>query len=176
MKLFIHSFLPFLFLMSLSFNSFGAVATPSTIAKEKVKKESVFKQISAEEIFTMPKKDIEAKIGRKLKFKEKLGLRIVRKAMKRTKKKTAKTYSNENLLGILSLSFGVAGILALGGGLYGYLAALILGIAALTLGIISVRQGEPKRGLAIVGIVLGIIGILSFFLILLLVVALLNAW
>ena len=186
MKSFIHLFLPFLFLMGLSFSSFGAIATPSTIAKKKAKKESAFKQISTEEIFTMPKKDIEAKIGRKLKVKEKLALLIVRKAVKKAKKKQRKAAGNENLLGILSLSFGAASLFSMllffggsggGGVIFGFFGGILFGIAGLTLGIISLKKGEPKNGLSIAGIILGATSIfIALLAILIIIIWLGGGW
>lgn len=174
MKSIIHLFLPIIFLIGLSFNSFAAIVTPSTIAKEKTKKESAFKQLSVEEIFTMPKKDIEAKIGRKLKFKEKLGLIIVQKAAKKAVKKRTKKAGNENLMGILSLTFGGLSFLgtlaAFGGSLPIFAGGFLMSIAGITLGIIGLKKKEPKRVLSILGIVFGGLSFL-FGLLIILVIA-----
>lgn len=152
MKSFLKITLSLLFFVGLSFNSFAAVATPGSVADLEAKKESAFKQLSVEEIFTMPKADIEEKIGRKLKFKEKLGLRIIQKAAKKAIKKRTGTKANENLFGILSISLGGAGLLS--AFLYGY-GALALGIAGIALGVVGLKRDEPKRILSILGIVFG---------------------
>ena len=158
MKLTINLVLAILFLIGLSFNSFAAIATPSTIVKKKTKKESVFKQISVDEIFTMPKKDIEARIGRKLKFKEKLGLLIIRKAVKKSKRKKVRTSGSGNLMGVLSLTLGVLSIPAIALAVespYFLVMGLLFSIAAVTLGIIGLKRKESKRVFSILGIIFG---------------------
>lgn len=175
MKTLLKSTLAVLFMFGLSFNSYAVMSTPGdVVVNTKAKKESAFTQLTVEEIFTMPKDDIEAKIGRKLKFKEKLGLRIVQKAAKRmekrmekrNKKKGTEVTANENLFGIIAISAGGAGLLSSFTG-YG---GLLLGAAGITLGIISRKRDEPKKILGILGIVFGAIAVLLSILLLLILV------
>lgn len=155
------------FMFSLSFNSYAVVSVPKvTVADIKVKKESVFTQLSMEEIFTMSRTDIETKVGRKLKLKERLGLKILQKAAKKMekhgKKKGTEAMANENLFGILSISFGSVGLLTAVMGV-----GILFGIAAIVLGVISRKRAEPRRKLRNLGVFFGVmatLGVIIFFL------------
>lgn len=171
MKKNIFSILPLLFILGFSFQSYGIVSTPEKGLKKKPKKESAFKQLSTEEIFTMPKKDIESKIGRKLKFKEKLGLWIIQKAYKKAEKKIQKrraklgaTKAKENLFGTLSISFAGLGLLSLfTRNVYGFLGSILFSTAALALGIIGLIRKEPKRFLSIIGLIISLIVLIILY-------------
>jgi hypothetical protein len=162
MKTILKSTLALLFMFVLSSNySYAVVSTPGDVINPKAKKESAFTQLTVEEMFTMPRKDIEAKIGRKLKLKERLGFAIIKKAAKKASKKMnkkrTKAAANENIFGILSISLGGAGLLSTF--FYG-VSGLLLSIAGITLGIIGLKRDEPKRILSILGIVFGSIVLL----------------
>ncbi len=177
MKLTKYFFVLLLSVFAMNTSSAFVVATPATIVEVKPvdKKESIFKQLTAEEMFTMPRADIEEKIGRKLKFKERLGLKIIQKAAKKAEKRMKKKgikkgQQNENLFGILSISLGGAGLLS---ALFSGYGALSLGIAGLALGIVGLKRDEPKRILSILGIVFGGLVILFALLVLIVLAALL---
>lgn len=172
MKTLLRSTLAVLFMFGLSFNSYAVVSTPDAVVVDaKAKKESIFTQLSVEEIFTMPRADIEAKVGRKLKLKERMGLKIIQKVgkkmEKKMKKKGTKAAANENLFGIIAISAGGAGLLSF---ITGY-GGVVFGVGGIVLGIISRKRDEPKKILGILGIVFGALAILLSILALALFVA-----
>lgn len=118
-----------------SLTAAAAVASPAPIAQEVT---------SAD----LSRDAVEAKLGRKLKFKERIALSVARGKMKRSERRKARGGSTDGL----AIASFVCGIL----GLFLFFTA----IPALVLGIISLgryNRGEyyTGKGLAITGVVLG---------------------
>ena len=100
-------------------------------------------------------------MGRKLKFKERVALKLLHRQQKRALKKKARLLRKgkiaderpKNGMAVASFVCGVIGIFAFG---------VILGTLAIVFGVIGIgrasREGKPLRGLAIAGLVLGIVG------------------
>lgn len=106
---------------------------------------------------------VEAKLGRKLKFKERVALSIVRGKAKRTERRKAKGQNDAGVTDGFAIASLVCGIL----GLF----LFYLAVPALVFGIISLGKIEEEKyyrkgkGMAIAGIVLGGLVILAFILI-----------
>lgn len=98
-----------LFLMSLiltlSVQGFSAVSVAPSKAKEKIK---VTDQLTESDILTLSSKEIEQKIGKKLKFKEKVALKVAKKNIKRVK---AGKKPFNGLGFVLGLVLGLIGVL-----------------------------------------------------------------
>ena len=103
---------------------------------------------------------VEAQIGRKLKFTERIALSIVRTKAKKKARKLAKNGPDGTVVDGLSLASMILGILAFVGIIAGFfpyylaIAALVLGIVGL--GRVNREQGYLRgKGYAIAGIALG---------------------
>lgn len=109
----------------------------------------------------LARKAVEARLGRKLTFRERIGLGIVRAKAKRQQRRAArgKAVANGGKLDSISLIAGILGILTIPalflgllGGVFA-LGALIMGIIGLTR---TPRDGfRSGKGWAIVGTVIG---------------------
>ncbi len=132
--------------------SFATISTINPIPQKEKKRKNIFKELSSEELLTLSNSEIKEKVGRKLKLREKLALKIIRKIAKNSKKKkTEKDGPKKNIYGILSLTFAIAGLCLLLFPLFG----LLLVFSAIALGIIGLINDEPKKGLSIGGIIVG---------------------
>lgn len=100
---------------------------------------------------------LEGKLGRKLKFTERLALGIAKRKIKRQQKRAARGGGPVDVPSLLSLIFGVLGFLGVVLGVVSFFFAL----AALVLGIIGINRHARNpglrtgRGMAIAGTVLG---------------------
>lgn len=118
---------------------------------------------------------VEARIGRKLKFSERIALSVVRGKVKRQARKRAKAGPDGTVVDAPSLLSMILGILAFAVAIFTPF-AFFLAIAALVLGIVGlgrVKRAEGYRtgkGFAVAGIVLG--GIWLVLLLLLIVLLL----
>ncbi len=65
------------------------VATPSTIivGEEEAKTETVYKNLTKDDILTMSNKELSQKMGKKLRLKDKLILGMVKRSLKKAEKK-----------------------------------------------------------------------------------------
>jgi hypothetical protein len=105
---------------------------------------------------------VEAKLGRKLKFKERVALSIVRGKAKRAERRKAKGQNDGGVTDGFAIASLVCGVL----GLF----LLFPAIPALVFGIISLGKIEEEKyyrkgkGMAIAGIALGGVVILTFLL------------
>lgn len=116
---------------------------------------------------------VEARLGRKLKLKERLGLSIVRGNLKRAERRAAKGKpaggAPADGLAIASMVCGILGLFL-----------FFPAIPAVVLGIISLGrfkrdpQYRTGKGMAIAGVILGGLVILAFIIILLIVLAFLG--
>lgn len=98
---------------------------------------------------------LEAELGRKLTFRERIAVKtMARKQKRETRKARRSGYGYGNGLAIAGFVCGVLSLL--GGG-------FILGVPAIVLSAIGLRkanrEGRPHRGLAIAGLVCGIISV-----------------
>ncbi len=149
-------------MLGINFNSYAVISGPSpeTETTIKKKKESIFTQLEVNEILTMSRTDIEAKVGRKLKLRERMGLKIVHNAVKKMNKKINKkrkeSSAKENLFGIIGTAAGGLGLSTFFTGYGGF----TLGVAGIVFGIISLKREEPKKIFGILGIVLGGLAVL----------------
>lgn len=122
----------------------------------------------------LSRKAMEAKLGRKLKFTERVALSIARKQVKKQQKAAAPG----GKLDTISLLAGIFGILTLPLLFFGVVGALTA-LAALILGIIGLgrtpRDGfRSGKGFAITGVVIGGLYYILFLLAILIIVAAFN--
>ena len=102
---------------------------------------------------------MEQEIGRKLTFKEKMALKVVKRKMKRSAQAKADERETEGFA-ILGFIAGLASIF-----IFGIIIRILLGILGIVFGGIALsnikKAPETKRGkgLAILGLILGILGI-----------------
>ncbi len=97
---------------------------------------SIFSQLTLEEMVTLKKKEVKSKMGRKLTFKEWLGLKVIRSKHKRAAKRMAKAHKTNQ---VKSISFTCCILLLTG------LAGLFLPVLAVFSGMIGLFQ--VARGL-----------------------------
>lgn len=134
----------------------AALAPPATVVPT---------EISAKDL---SREAVEQKIGRKLKFKERVALALARGKMKRAERRGSRPQAGGPTDGfaIASLVCGILGLFL-----------LFTAIPALVFGIISLGRinRDPQylrgKGMAIAGIILGGLGVLALFIILLIVAA-----
>ena len=125
----------------------------------------------------LSRKAVEARLGRKLKFTERIALSIVRKKAKKQARKRAENGPEDGTItdvpSLLAMIFGILGIIftfLIGVGILFSIAALVLGIVGLSR--VKREAGYRKgKGFAIAGIVLG--GLVLLLLLLVLVIVLL---
>lgn len=126
--------------------------------------DSVF-ELEANDLINLEKEDLEAKVGRKLKFKEKLSLGLVKRKLKKNKQLSgvdALEQTKTDGLAVAGLVTGIVGLFFLG---------IILGTLAIVFSAIALKRirREPEtrtgRGLAIAGLVLGIVGVVGWALV-----------
>ena len=113
---------------------------------------SINRSISLKEFVRLTPKDYEKLTGKKLKMKEKIGLKLLQWKVKRKMKSEATPQQRK--LGRISMIFGIValGFLFIPVGIFGLL-AIGLAIGALVLGIKSTKGNSNTPG--IIGIVLG---------------------
>lgn len=138
-----------------------------------------WQSLTQEELMTLSPKEIKEKTGKKLKFKEKIGLSLVRKSAKKAVKRAAREDKPMDGLSVVSFIGGTLALLSLFIavpflgvlGFIGGLAGLITGIIAVSRkGIWEERGGKGfaitglvASGLYIVILILAIILIIAFF-------------
>jgi len=117
---------------------------------------SIF-DLPAEDILKKDKKQLETQIGRKLQLKEKVALVFAKRKMKKSIAKHGEANYEEGKthgLAIASLVLGIVGF---------FFAGFVLGILAIIFGAISLKKIKRSggflngKGMAIAGLVLGII-------------------
>ena len=137
-------------------NSGYAVVVPKTFESQV---EPVF-VLRAEDIMNYNRKEIEAKIGRKFKFKERLALKIVKKKLKKGNEKSTKTKSHKQA--ITGFVFSLIGLLG-----FWFVIPIIFSILGLIFSFIAlkkIKKQSEKNGkdLALAGVILGFVGIALF--------------
>ena len=154
-------FLPFLLLgFILSPTNINAVCSPALVNKM----ENSFAELNAEDIINYDRKQIETKLCRKLKLKERIALKVLKRKLKKKIGKTVTQVSptNDKTEGedkaMKGVVMGLVGLIIPGAGIFG----LILSIEAL-IAIKRHPENEKGIGLAIGGIILGIMGVIIFF-------------
>lgn len=85
--------------------------------------------------------------GKRMNLQERLNLMIYRKLLDKTYDKLEANMDTADILAICSLSCGAAAALFYGGFLFGP--------AAIALGVVALKKGTSRRGMAIAGIALG---------------------
>jgi hypothetical protein len=89
----------------------------------------------------------------KLSMLDKIKLRLFGKMFDRYAEKVSSAMDTADILAICAL---VSGILAI----VGYYGSFLFGIAGIVLGVIALKKGTSRRGMALAGIILGAIGLL----------------
>ena len=132
------------------------------------KKEFVI-NLDLEEILNLTPKSYEKATGKKMTFRDKIGLKITQKIIKRKQKKAAKKKrklkkkgknadagsATDDIAGLLSMIFGILGaILLFLGGLLSVL-GILFGIAGLVLGLVGLKDDNANRLFRILGIIFG---------------------
>lgn len=141
---------------------FPAHAEKSLFAED----ESIFSQLTVEEMATLKKKEIRAKIGRKLTIREWLGIKVLKSQVRKDVKNRIQSDKIDgrpyNAVSITAAACSLIGIiLASFLSVSALWAVLTFGIAGFVLGIMSFffpKNGKKRRGdgFAFFGIVLGI--------------------
>lgn len=145
--------LTLLFVSGFTTSAEAAVATPPVAVQETI----------------ITRADMEAKLGRKLNFRERIAVKIMAGKQKKQARKARRGGDGYgNGFAIAGFVFGILSLLGL---------SIIAGIPAIVFSAIGLgkanREGRPHRGLAIAGLVCGI---LSFVLLFLLIVLFFAAW
>ena len=136
------------------------------VPTETTKKERSEVNLTAEDLLKLTNKELEAKIGRKLKFKEKIAFRILKKRLKKQANKKPGDLKMQPLA-IWGLSFSIASVLfslliLLTGGI-GLILALICGTLGIVFSSIALRKitRDPEKlkgkGMALTGMIMGIV-------------------
>ncbi len=115
--------------------------------------------ITNNDLVDLSRKELETKMGRKLKFGERIAIGIVKRKLKQERKRAGNNEPGEvkmDGLGIAGFVCGVVGIFT-----FGLLSILAIVFSAIALGRIN-RDPERIRGkgLAIAGLVLGVLSVL----------------
>ncbi len=114
------------------------------------------------EISIPSRADLEAKLGRKLTFRERLAVKVLaRKQKKKARKARSGGDGYGNGWAIAGFVCGILGLIGL---------SVLAGIPAIVLSAIGLRkanrEGRPHRGLAIAGLICGIISVVLLLLLL----------
>ena len=127
------------FTLNVTFAQAAVAAPPAAVAPTQT--------LSAAEL---TRDAVEAKLGRKLKFKERIALSVVRGKVKRAERRQAKPRGGStDGLAIASFVLGVLGLFLL----FPAIPALILGI--ISLGRYERQEYYTGKGLAIAGVIMG---------------------
>ncbi len=157
----------FLMVTCLLLSSFEAQAVLKSFPEPSTNVESIF-ELNPKTLMELDKTTLEEKLGRRLTFKEKLGFKFIKRKLKKNPELSeSEAWQNATTDGFAIAGFvtGVVGLFAFG---------IILGILAIVFSGISLKRirRDPDlkkgRGLAIAGLILGIVAtVLWLFLILL---------
>ena len=135
-------------------------ATPVSVVipNEAVSTQSTLGDLTLEDLADFSRAEIEAQIGRKLTFGERIALGVTKRQAKRFAKKAARAAENQGETDGFAIASLVLGILGLVSGV-----GLLLSILAIVFGSISKRRiseepGIKGQGMAKAGFILGIIG------------------
>lgn len=117
-------------------------------------------QISVDDLAKANFDDIEQQLGRKLKWKERVGLKILKRKIRRSQNQTEEEVKlkRTDTLAILSVIFGIVGL---------FVAGIILGLLAVIFGLIAfsriTKSPETTKGLgtAKAGVILGCLSIIG---------------
>ncbi len=119
-------------------------------------------EISIEQIQSMDRKSIESAIGRKLKFKERCALKIMKKKLKKINKSSSSAQENVTRkiegLGLAGFILGVVGL---------FFAPFLFSTLAVVFGFLSLNrikrnpEAYTAKGLSIAAIVLGFVGLIG---------------
>ncbi|MEM9897560.1 MAG: DUF4190 domain-containing protein [Bacteroidota bacterium] len=107
---------------------------------------------------TFNRKQIESKLGRKLKLKERLALRILKKKAKKASKRTVQDVPKKIGFPLASILCAIVGI---------FFARVILGAAAMIFGFVGLTRARKYpdthggKGLAIIGIIVGAVAMIG---------------
>lgn len=131
---------------------------------------SVF-ELDAEDLINLEKTDLEKKIGRKLNIKEKLTLSFVKRKLRKNSNLTGENALEQVKTDGMAIAGFVTGLVSL------FLFGFILGVLGVIFSAIALKRikREPEsrkgKGLAIAGLILGIVGIIGWTLYLLILLA-----
>lgn len=125
---------------------------------------SVF-DLNPESLVHKSNSELQAEIGRKLTFKEKIALKFVKRKLKKNKDLSPKDALEQAQIDGLAIAGFVTGLVGI------FIFGIILGILGIVFSAIALSRirKEPEvrtgRGLAIAGLVLGIISVVGAFII-----------
>ncbi len=135
-----------------------AVVSPVGALEAPVKTNKELKDLSAEDILQLDRAELEEKLGRKMKLKERMMLKITKRKMKKLSKKASNQRLEEagtNGLAVAGFVCSIVGLL-----LSVWLLLAILGIVFSAIALSKIkRTGEGGRGLAMAGLIIGIVAV-----------------
>ncbi len=132
-----------------------AVGSPTQAKKV----ENSFLGLNAEDIINYDRKELESKIGRKLKLKEKVALKFLKRKLKKEIKKKSAQANEETKTENLAIAGFVLGLLSL------FLLPIIGSILAIIFSSKALKRMKQNpetssmRGLAKAGLIIGIVGL-----------------
>ena len=155
----------FLFFCLITVFSFPLLLQAVNVPVKTISKKEATANLSSKDILTLDRKEIEEKIGKKLKLHEKIALKILKKKLKKQAKKNSDQTQNSTLpiigfsSALGSILFGLFGIISP----YLFIVALILALLAVIFSSIAIRNikrnvtSNKGKGLAISGLIIGLI-------------------
>lgn len=155
-----------LLVICLVFSYYGVEAATTTAINTATTAVSVF-DLSPVTLVNGSKAELEDAIGRKLTFKEKIALKLVKKKLKKHKELDPKVAFEQTKTDAMAVAGFVTGLVSL------FIFGIILGILAIVFSSIALKRikREPEaltgRGLAVAGLVLGIIGLVGALIVIL---------
>ena len=131
----------------------------AVVVSPQVEVHSVY-ELSTDDILSLDRHALQQKIGRKLKFKERIALKMVKRKLKKNAKLTPDEAKAELGTSGMAVASFVLGLLSL------FVAGIILGVLAIIFSAIALNKirenpGMGGKGLAIAGLVLGIVGVVG---------------
>ncbi len=136
-----------------------AVVSPITTPEVVLKTDKNLKELSADDILHLERAEVEEKLGRKLKWKERQVLKLTQRRLKKLNKKASKQNLEEAKMNGLAIAGFVCSIVGLLFSLWFVLAILGIIFSAIALKKIK-KTGQGGRGLAVAGLVIGIVSFL----------------
>lgn len=125
--------------------SFAVKSAPRPAASEE---QSEFAQFSQDELLNLSRSDVEARIGRKMSFRERMARKIAKKQIKKARKRgTAQDLSAEKAMRDGTTAFNIGG----------FLLGLLLGLIGVLIAYIVDRDGMVRSAWIGFGVLLALI-------------------
>ncbi len=129
------------------------------VASKDVAVESVF-ELGRNDLLELDRSALQQKIGRKLKFKERIALKLVKRKLRKYAHSSgvqAEEATKANGMAVAGFVLGLVSLLVAGV----ILGTLAIIFSAIALNKIRMNPGMGGRGLAIAGLILGVIGVVG---------------